>query len=725
MQSTSSGGSSKPLNWIEHFLIWLSGASEDALRRCPKWERRKYEAFGATVLVPTIFGMIASAYAVSTLAPHWWVIVPFALVWGYIIMSIDRVLLATYRAFTSPAKKFTQFVLRFTVAVLMGFAIAHPLTLLLFNDTITAMVERERDDELRRLRDAWTQDKQHYEDQISAVNQNLAALRTQQQDTLSAKFVEEAAAMQEMEEDGAAAGERPERVALEEQVEQVTAAQRARLTELDGELQERRDELDETQKEIAFWQEEYEEEVSGSRSGVAGVGPRARSIEADRLTPLRETLSRLNEGVAALTGERNTLAQEVAAIEGGIRTRFAQDTAAERAEIRREQLQVDALQRELQKQKLALFTSQQEDLLDRLEQDIDAETAERERLRAELTQVSASAQERIAGLQGQKRADLLTQTLVLHRLFDGKDSEDKEAASGGKFALTVYLMLAGLFMLIDTIPIIMKFFSNPGPYDHILYCQEQLYSPLSDDAVKGQEMKEEIEAQLATFKGLTQKWREAYRSPLLTDGHRDDYDLYDADYAAQSLEVPKPDPAVPELGPVGEAPVRRNRPVRRTVAHDEAGGSGWNLEVVRPGDTPVQRPLRPSPLGKPAGNGHGGGMTETPKESAPATQPPAGRDDREDDLALASFQPSQPKPEVTSEDLAPEEGEEPGVAAKPVPVQPVAAGNADEGGFGSFLRSGINANLEEREAPKNGDGAPKSLKPKLSLRSNRMRKPIL
>ena len=35
-----------------------------------------------------------------------------------------------------------------------------------------------------------------------------------------------------------------------------------------------------------------------------------------------------------------------------------------------------------------------------------------------------------------------------------------------------YAILAGLFMLVDTIPLIVKFFTKPGPYDSLVDCDE-------------------------------------------------------------------------------------------------------------------------------------------------------------------------------------------------------------------------------------------------------------
>lgn len=111
---------------IKRLFFWLSGAGTETLEQCPNWEQRKYVAFGCTVLVPCAFAFIACAYALSTLTDNNYVIFSVAAVWAFIILTIDRALLASYRPFMSPFRKLGQFGLRFLVAMLMGITIAHP-----------------------------------------------------------------------------------------------------------------------------------------------------------------------------------------------------------------------------------------------------------------------------------------------------------------------------------------------------------------------------------------------------------------------------------------------------------------------------------------------------------------------------------------------------------------------------------------------------------------------
>ncbi|MCC6353293.1 MAG: DUF4407 domain-containing protein, partial [Verrucomicrobiae bacterium] len=147
-------------------FFWLSGAGTETLEHCPDWEQRKYVAFGATVLVPCAFAFIACSYALSTLTDNPRVIFPVAAVWAFIILSIDRALLASYRPYLSFSRKIGQFALRFVVALLMGITIAHPLVLLLFRDTVTSVIEKDRAAEIETVRATFATEKQKVRGEI-------------------------------------------------------------------------------------------------------------------------------------------------------------------------------------------------------------------------------------------------------------------------------------------------------------------------------------------------------------------------------------------------------------------------------------------------------------------------------------------------------------------------------------------------------------------------------
>lgn len=161
-------------NRFKNLFFWLSGAGTDTLESCPGWEQRKYVAFGATVLVPCLFAFIASSYAISTLTRDPRIIFPIAAVWAFIILSIDRALLASYRPFQSWFRKLGQFALRFLVALLMGITIAHPLVLLLFQDTISTVIERDRAADIQRGQAGFDAEKDKVRADIVRIQKDIA-----------------------------------------------------------------------------------------------------------------------------------------------------------------------------------------------------------------------------------------------------------------------------------------------------------------------------------------------------------------------------------------------------------------------------------------------------------------------------------------------------------------------------------------------------------------------
>jgi len=176
---------------LERVFFWLAGAASDNLEACPAWERRKYVAFGATVLVPCTFATIACAYAISTLTDNWLIIAPVSLVWAFIILTVDRALLATYRAYQNIFRKAAQFGLRIVVAALMGITISHPLTLLLFKDTIVSVIEKDRQVEIEDARKLAAEQKGLVEARVKPLEEQITKQREAWNASFSAKFLDE------------------------------------------------------------------------------------------------------------------------------------------------------------------------------------------------------------------------------------------------------------------------------------------------------------------------------------------------------------------------------------------------------------------------------------------------------------------------------------------------------------------------------------------------------
>ena len=446
-------------------FFWLSGAGTETLEQCPHWEQRKYVAFGATVLVPCAFAFIACSYALSTLTDNHWVIYSVATVWAFIIMAIDRALLASYRPFLSPFKKIGQFSLRFVVAGLMGLTIAHPLVLLLFNDTVSGVIEKERAAELQSTRAYFKTQK---DDELKSIRLHEAAIAKQQDrwnESFQAKFLVQEKNEGDVAIAGLTAGQQKE---LKASIGEASVTFTTRVTAIDTEVATISLQYTKIQQEQAHWQEEFEKEVNGQRSGIRGLGPRARSIREDQLAWRRTEAVRLGNQLNYLTEEKTGLLTSIGDAERGAIAAYEKKLEADRAIAALETARVTALRQKVQADQADQFVSQQNALRLTIKQQIDSMLVELERMQESLAAVASDERARLSAIVDEPRRDILTQTLALHYLF-------QQGEKGGKFAFTTYWILTSLFMLVDTIPLMVKFFCKPGPYDKLLDRDEIQY----------------------------------------------------------------------------------------------------------------------------------------------------------------------------------------------------------------------------------------------------------
>ncbi|MFU8892489.1 MAG: DUF4407 domain-containing protein [Luteolibacter sp.] len=443
---------------FKRIFFWLAGAGTETLERCPNWEQRKYVALGATVLVPCAFAFIACSYALSTVTDRTEVIYSVATVWAFIILSIDRALISGYRAYLSFWRKLSQFSLRIVVAALLGVTIAHPVVLMLFRDTIHTLIENERAEEIDVARAGFDDRKGRVRGEVDALEKALAEQRERWNESFQARFL-----VQEGEDAGAAIPglNATQQEELGRAIAEATRPFEERLERVDAQLQELTPQYTTLQTELGFWQTEFEREINGQRSGLAGEGPRARSIRDDQLQPRREESRRLGGLLEHLTQEKTNLQTMIREAEAGairaFETRLAEIELRNQAEAER----IAELRRRVETDQAGQFVEQQNALRETIRQQIDTRLKELERSQEELAAIGSEESQRIEAIRAEPRRDILTQTLALHGLFIAGEK-------GGEFAFYTYIILTLLFMLVDTIPLVIKFFIKAGPYDSLV-----------------------------------------------------------------------------------------------------------------------------------------------------------------------------------------------------------------------------------------------------------------
>jgi hypothetical protein len=446
----------KPPAMERNLGAWLAGAGPADLRECSDTERRKVCAIGYTVLVPTIFALISASYAVSTLTKNPVVITLVAIAWSAIILLVDRAIIASYSPFMKPGSKIAVVTLRIAVAVLMGLTVSHPHTHRLLKDTITTQIEAERAKEIEELRKTFAEQKGQLDTRLATASAELDKQRKALEDSYEAKFIRPSDALATATVSTGLTAQ--EQLDLERRTEDAAKGLKQELADLDARIQTQEQAKGTLQQEIDDWQRQFEEEINGQRSGVAGVGPRARSIQKDQLEWRRADMQRMTDELRALGARRVEIQNSISASADGIRKETERAATERAARIQSEQERVAGLQRQAQTEQMAAFLKNQDTVRTQIQAAIDTAQADKQRISQELETLAAEEKERLEQLRTAPRYDMLAQTLALHHLF-----EDPKA--GGHFALMAYLVLAGLFLAVDTMPILVKFTSKKGEYE--------------------------------------------------------------------------------------------------------------------------------------------------------------------------------------------------------------------------------------------------------------------
>jgi len=123
---------------LYRFLIGCAGSDSDILNRCPRSEHIKHAGFGALVLVPATLGLFSMTYAISTFVDNPYLYVAAGIVWAGIVFIFDRFIISTFRKKGSVVKDISSltFLSRLIFSAFVGIAVAHPLVLLYFHESI-------------------------------------------------------------------------------------------------------------------------------------------------------------------------------------------------------------------------------------------------------------------------------------------------------------------------------------------------------------------------------------------------------------------------------------------------------------------------------------------------------------------------------------------------------------------------------------------------------------
>ena len=120
------------------FLITLSGARPEILALCPG-ERIRFQSIGWAILITSGMAVVSMWFALTTaLGVHPYAALPIALLWGLVIMGIDRWLVTSLPA--DGRRKFMIAAPRLVLAILLGALISTPIVLRVFQTEINNQI---------------------------------------------------------------------------------------------------------------------------------------------------------------------------------------------------------------------------------------------------------------------------------------------------------------------------------------------------------------------------------------------------------------------------------------------------------------------------------------------------------------------------------------------------------------------------------------------------------
>lgn len=163
---------------LYRFLILCAGSDEDILKRCPRSEHIKHAGFGSLVLVPATLGLFSMTYAISTFVEKPYLYIMAGLTWACIVFIFDRFIISTFRKKDSILKDAVSitFLSRVVFSAFVGIAVAHPLVLLYFHQSIDVNMDEVAHAKVDSIENVFQLQKKNYQVEIDTLDRNLKGI---------------------------------------------------------------------------------------------------------------------------------------------------------------------------------------------------------------------------------------------------------------------------------------------------------------------------------------------------------------------------------------------------------------------------------------------------------------------------------------------------------------------------------------------------------------------
>ncbi|MBU2921996.1 DUF4407 domain-containing protein [Winogradskyella psychrotolerans] len=131
---------------LKQFFILCSGADTDILNKCSIGEQNKYAGIGATVFFTAVMATIAASYALFTVFDNLYTSIFFGLIWGLLILNLDRYIVSTIKKRDNILDEILQATPRILLALIIAIVISKPLELKIFEKEINQVLLEQKND---------------------------------------------------------------------------------------------------------------------------------------------------------------------------------------------------------------------------------------------------------------------------------------------------------------------------------------------------------------------------------------------------------------------------------------------------------------------------------------------------------------------------------------------------------------------------------------------------
>lgn len=170
---------------ITEFFVLCSGADRSILKLCPL-ERTKFVGIGVTTFLTAVLASVSGSYFLTfvfadkdsgelTLAVSY--IVIFGILWGFVIFNLDRNIIVSIKKTGHWKDEWMQGWVRIVLAIFIGFVIATPLELKLFEPEVNAKMKEQKKVQLKENREA---NLKIYESELSRLDKEIKQLEEEE-----------------------------------------------------------------------------------------------------------------------------------------------------------------------------------------------------------------------------------------------------------------------------------------------------------------------------------------------------------------------------------------------------------------------------------------------------------------------------------------------------------------------------------------------------------------